>query len=136
MTFYPSSHSFVRYLERRGTMRTAFEFARLLLALDPWNDPQGAFMHMDFLAVKAEQYEWFLEIEEAWEEVRKEMPSLMPLSARPGWRWSKALVLRGLSVKKGGGEVCTVIDLQTRHLLMRLLETSKRRTEAGYFGFP
>jgi len=69
---------------------------------------------MDFLAVKAEQYDWFLEMEEAWEEVRKEMPSLMPLSARPGWRWSKALVLRGLSVKKGGGEVCTIIYLRRR----------------------
>jgi hypothetical protein len=104
-----SSHSLVRYLERRGTMRTAFEFARLLLALDPWNDPHCALMHMDFLVVKAEQYDWFLEMEEAWEDVRKEMPSLMPLSARPGWRWSRALVLRGLSVKKGGGEVCTEI---------------------------
>jgi hypothetical protein len=86
-------------------MRTAFEFARLLWALDPWTDPQGALMHLDFLTVKAEQYEWFLELEEAWEEVRKERPSLPPIDARPGWKWSRSLVLKGLSTKKGGGEV-------------------------------
>jgi Transcriptional repressor TCF25 len=62
-------------------------------------------MHLDFLTVKAEQYEWFLEVEEAWEGIRKERPSLPPLDARPGWKWSRSLILKGLSVKKGGGEV-------------------------------
>ena len=85
-------------------MRTAFEFARLLWALDPWTDPQGALMHLDFLSIKAEQYEWFLEVEEVWEQIRKERPSLPPLEARPGWKWSRSLVLKGLGVKKGGGE--------------------------------
>ncbi|KIM32756.1 hypothetical protein M408DRAFT_186122 [Serendipita vermifera MAFF 305830] len=97
-------HRTVLYLERRGTMRTAFEFARLLWALDPWTDPEGALMHLDFLAVKAEQHEWFLETEEVWEEIRKERPTLPSFNARPGWRWSKALILKGLGVKKGGGE--------------------------------
>jgi hypothetical protein len=86
-------------------MRTAFEFARLMWALDPWTDPEGALMHLDFLAIKAEQYEWFLEVEELWEEIRKEKPFLLPLTERPGWRWSKALILRGLGTRKGGGEV-------------------------------
>lgn len=94
-------------------MRTAFEFARLLWALDPWTDPQGALMHLDFLAVKAEQYEWFLETEEAWEEIRKERPSLPPLGARPGWKWSRALILKGLGVKKGGGEVSQSMTLSS-----------------------
>jgi len=62
-------------------------------------------MHLDFLVVKAEQYEWFLELEEAWEEIRKDRPPLPPIDARPGWKWSRSLVLKGLSVKKGGGEV-------------------------------
>lgn len=88
-------------------MRTAFEFARVLWALDPWTDPHGALLHLDFLAVKAEQREWLLEVEEAWEKVRVEKTTLMPLSARPGWRFSKSLILKGMSVKHGGGEVST-----------------------------
>ncbi|CAG8643256.1 12115_t:CDS:10, partial [Acaulospora colombiana] len=101
-----------RYLEKRGTMRTAFEFARLMWALDPWTDPEGALMHLDFLAIKTEQYDWFLEVEELWEEIRKERPFLLPLMERPGWRWSKALILRGLGPKKGGGEAKATEELK------------------------
>ncbi|KAG8832450.1 hypothetical protein FRC17_001323 [Serendipita sp. 399] len=90
--------------ERRGTMRTAFEFARLLWALDPWTDPHLALAHLDFLSVKAEQYEWFLETESAWEEIAPGRSFAKSLKSLPGWLWSKALVLRGLGSKRGGGE--------------------------------
>lgn len=86
-------------------MRTAFEFARLLFALDPWSDPHGAIMHLEFLAVKADQREWFLELEETWEKLRAERSFILPLDSRPGWVWSKSLILRGTTTKRGGGEV-------------------------------
>lgn len=86
-------------------MRTAFEYARSLWSLDPWNDPHGALMHLDFLIIKAEQYDWFMDIENTWEGIRNEVPSLLPLDVRPGWKWSKALALKVMGTKKGGGEV-------------------------------
>jgi hypothetical protein len=86
-------------------MRTAFEFAKILWSLDPWTDPQGALLHLDFLAVKADQHQWFREVEEAWEEICLEKKNLLPLDSIPGWTWSKALLLKGISAKQGGGEV-------------------------------
>lgn len=86
-------------------MRTAFEFAKVLWSLDPWTDPQGALLHLDFLAVKADQYQWFREVETAWDEICIEKRSLLPLHSIPGWQWSKALLLRGVSAEQGGGEV-------------------------------
>ncbi|CCA72455.1 hypothetical protein PIIN_06391 [Serendipita indica DSM 11827] len=97
-------HRTILSLERRGTMRTGFEFARMLWMLDPWTDPHGALMHLDFLSVKAEQYDWFMETEEAWEEARNEKTFLRPLEQYPGWLWSKALILKGMGAKRGGGE--------------------------------
>ncbi|KAG8786089.1 hypothetical protein FRC20_008568 [Serendipita sp. 405] len=97
-------HRTILSLERRGTMRTAFEFARLLWALDPWTDPHLALAHLDFLSVKTEQYEWFLETESSWEEATSSKSFAKSLKSLPGWVWSKSLVLRGLGTKKGGGE--------------------------------
>ena len=56
MCMYTSSD-----LQRRGCVRTAFEFARLLYALDPWTDPHGALLHLEFLAIKSGMEEWMLD---------------------------------------------------------------------------
>ena len=110
-------------------MRTGFEFARMLWMLDPWTDPHGALMHLDFLAVKAEQYDWFIETEEAWEDARNEKTFLRPLDRYPGWLWSKALILKGMGVKRGGGEVCLCPDIGGE--LTRALEKGNRSSQAS-----
>lgn len=84
-----------RDLNRRGTPRTAFEFARLLFSLDPHTDPHGALLHLDYLAIKAKQAEWLLSVWDAYAnmglgkggEVRFDVTIL------PGWCWSRALAL-------------------------------------------
>ena len=40
---------------RRGCPRTALELGRLLLSLDPENDPMRALLHIDFYALKADE---------------------------------------------------------------------------------
>ena len=76
-------------------MRTAFEFARLLWALDPWTDPHGALLHLDFLVPKTREAGWASEVESVWGSLREKGERLVPLRALPGWCWSRALSLKG-----------------------------------------
>lgn len=86
-------------------MRTAFEFARLLWALDPWTDPHGALLHLDFLVPKTREADWASEVESVWESLRDKGKKLVPLQAFPGWCWSRALMLKesGDEVRTDGG---------------------------------
>ncbi|KAF7305287.1 hypothetical protein HMN09_00779900 [Mycena chlorophos] len=95
--FFLALHRQATDLQRRGCVRTAFEFARLLLSLDPENDPHGALLHLDFLAVKTGMTDWLLELFELYAARRNSSftkdarvdPSLLP-----GWSYARALALR------------------------------------------
>lgn len=92
-------------LQRRGIYRTAFEFARLLLSLDPWSDPHGAYLHLDFLAIKSSMHSWLLSVSEMFlPAVSKESRSSPGLEearsghaaicALPGWAYARALAFK------------------------------------------
>ncbi|KAJ7124524.1 transcriptional repressor TCF25-domain-containing protein [Mycena epipterygia] len=95
--FFLAVHRQTTDLQRRGCVRTAFEFARLLLSLDPANDPHGALLHLDFLAVKTNMGQWLLEMFDLYSARRlgpqtkdaRADPSLLP-----GWSYARALALR------------------------------------------
>ena len=55
---------YIKNLSQRGTWRTAEEFARLLLAMDPQGDPYEMCLLVDFLALKARQPERLLALAE------------------------------------------------------------------------
>lgn len=91
-----------RDLQRRGCVRTAFEFARLLLSLDPWEDPHGALFHLDFLALKAGMGSWLLEMYDLHASnnssitkagTQQQNGRLNP-TVLPGWLYARALALR------------------------------------------
>ena len=92
-------------LQRRGLHRTAFEFAKLLLSLDPWSDPHGAYLHLDFLAIKCSMHSWLLSFSEIFAPVISQTPSRSsepeepplgypPVCALPGWAYARALAFR------------------------------------------
>ncbi|KAJ4484000.1 transcriptional repressor TCF25-domain-containing protein [Lentinula lateritia] len=107
--FFLALHRQASDLQRRGCMRTAFEFAKLLYSLDPWGDPHGAVLHLDFLALKAGMSQWLLDVFALFEVNFAENPSTSPAqkslrvdpSVLPGWAYAKALALK-LSDKEGG----------------------------------
>ena len=82
-------------------MRTSFEFARLLYALDPWTDPHGALFHLDYLAIKSGMQQWLIDLWDVFEpEVQKEIKDgKSPYTRRilpnllPGMAYSRALAL-------------------------------------------
>ncbi len=84
-------------LQRRGCLRTAFEFARLMYSLDPWGDPHGAVFHLDYLVFKAGMTDWLLEVFKIFSDWRQEkayqVARLNP-SILPGWLYARALALK------------------------------------------
>ncbi|KAL0579878.1 hypothetical protein V5O48_002125 [Marasmius crinis-equi] len=98
--FYMAVHRVVADLTRRGLTRTAFEFARLLWALDPWTDPHGALLHLEFLASKG-MSDWMEDVSQVFESHPKECQGKMDPTVLPGWTWSRAVVMR-LSIEEPG----------------------------------
>ncbi|KAH8999479.1 DUF654-domain-containing protein [Lactarius akahatsu] len=99
--FYLALHRHVIDLQRRGIYRTAFEFARLLLSLDPWSDPHGVYLHLDFLAIKSGMHSWLLSFSQLFAPVVSKASGLegsqssqMPVIALPGWAYARALALK------------------------------------------
>ncbi|KAJ7705831.1 transcriptional repressor TCF25-domain-containing protein [Mycena olivaceomarginata] len=95
--FFLAVHRQTTDLQRRGCVRTAFEFARLLLSLDPANDPHGALLHLDFLAVKTGMGQWLLDMLDLYS-TRRNRPQTKDARADPsllpGWSYARALALR------------------------------------------
>ncbi|KAJ7174569.1 transcriptional repressor TCF25-domain-containing protein [Mycena filopes] len=95
--FFLAIHRQATDLQRRGCVRTAFEFARLLLSLDPSNDPHGALLHLDFLAVKTGMGQWLLDMFDFYS-TRRSGPQTKDARADPsllpGWSYARALALR------------------------------------------
>lgn len=83
-------------LQRRGCVRTAFEFGRLLYSLDPWTDPHGALLHLDYIALKSGMGQWLLDVWDHydgwWHEGQHR--SRADVSVLPGWAYARALALR------------------------------------------
>ncbi|KAF9037062.1 transcriptional repressor TCF25-domain-containing protein [Panaeolus papilionaceus] len=97
--FFLALHRQTTDLQRRGCVRTAFEFAKLLYSLDPWEDPHGATLHLDFLAIKSGMSQWLLDMFEVFD-VRRSNASTsdarLDPTFLPGWAYAKALALRNL----------------------------------------
>ena len=68
----------------RACYRTALEFCKLILGLDPDNDPVGILLMIDFYAIRSQQYDWFTKLFSQWEEKRN-------LSQLPNWAYSIAV---------------------------------------------
>ncbi|KAI0285130.1 transcriptional repressor TCF25-domain-containing protein [Russula aff. rugulosa BPL654] len=100
--FFLALHRQVIDLQRRGLYRTAFEFAKLLLSLDPWSDPHGALLHLDFLAIKCAMHSWLLSFSEVFSsktsghssELEEPQSGYHPVCVLPGWAYARALAFR------------------------------------------
>ncbi|KAF9478458.1 DUF654-domain-containing protein [Pholiota conissans] len=95
--FFLALHRQVTDLQRRGCVRTSFEFARLMYSIDPWNDPHGALFHLDFLSVKAGMNQWLLDVYDVFQSRQTDASDkrLNP-SILPGWAYARALALKVL----------------------------------------
>jgi hypothetical protein len=82
---------------QRACHRTAFELCKILLFLDPVNDPLCVTLMIDFYALKAAEYEWLIKLFNFWEKSRN-------LDQLPNFSYSIPLAYHLLSLKNSGGQ--------------------------------
>ncbi|XP_066541063.1 transcription factor 25 isoform X2 [Hoplias malabaricus] len=88
--FYLAVYKHMMFLEKRGCPRTALEYCRLILSLDPDNDPLCMLLLIDFLCLRCREYTYLIRIYEEWEVHRN-------LSQLPNFAYSVALACYHLS---------------------------------------
>ena len=60
--FWLVAWRYIKNLGQRGTWRTAYEWAKLLLSLDPEGDPYGILLMLDQLAIRSAQFQSFVDL--------------------------------------------------------------------------
>lgn len=82
--FYLAVYKHMMFLEKRGCPRTALEYCRLILSLDPDADPLCMLLLIDFLSLRSREYLFLLRLYQEWEVHRN-------LSQLPNFAFSVAL---------------------------------------------
>lgn len=82
--FYLALYKHMMFLEKRGCPRTALEYCKLILSLDPDTDPLCMLLLIDFLMLRSREYESLIQLYQDWEEHRN-------LSQLPNFAFSVAL---------------------------------------------
>ncbi|CAI8041377.1 Transcription factor 25 [Geodia barretti] len=101
-SFFLTLFRHLSYISRRGCHRTALEFCKLLLALNPEKDPLCALLIIDYCAVRGGEYRFLIDLFHAWEPHRN-------LSQLPNFAFSVPLAMfhsqnREEKEGEGGGE--------------------------------
>ncbi|XP_009991190.1 PREDICTED: transcription factor 25, partial [Tauraco erythrolophus] len=96
--FFLALFKHLMFLEKRGCPRTALEFCKLILSLDPENDPLCVLLLIDFLALRAREYTFLTRMFQEWESHRN-------LSQLPNFAFSVPLAYFFLSQQEEGSEL-------------------------------
>lgn len=100
----------IKYVGLRGCNRTAFEFCKLLLSLDPDLDPLGVLLMIDYYALKSEQYQFLKRLYDEWEAHKN-------LSQLPNHAFSAALTYFFLE-RNGQENACKADEMLQKALKM------------------
>ncbi|KAF7699366.1 transcription factor 25 [Silurus meridionalis] len=88
--FYLAVYKHMMFLEKRGCPRTALEYCKLILSLDPDNDPLCMLLLVDFLCLRCREYTFLIRLYDEWEVHRN-------LSQLPNFALSVALACYHMS---------------------------------------
>ncbi|KAM6123779.1 ribosome quality control complex subunit TCF25 [Phoenicopterus ruber ruber] len=96
--FFLALFKHLTFLEKRGCPRTALEFCKLILSLDPENDPLCVLLLIDFLSLRAREYTFLIRMFQEWESHRN-------LSQLPNFAFSVPLAYFFLSQQEERSEL-------------------------------
>ncbi|XP_076808959.1 ribosome quality control complex subunit TCF25-like isoform X2 [Clavelina lepadiformis] len=88
---YLSLYKHMNFVSQRGCNRTALELCKVLLSLDPEEDPLGSILELDHFALRAAEYEYLIKFASEWGVSRN-------LTQLPNWAYSLALAHFQLSL--------------------------------------
>lgn len=89
-SFYIALFKHLTFVGQRACYRTALEFCKLIFSLDPEGDPLAIVLAIDFYALRAREFDWFLQFVEQLDHEKN-------LSQLPNIVFSKAVALFQLS---------------------------------------
>uniref|UniRef100_A0A2M4BEU1 Putative transcription factor 25 n=1 Tax=Anopheles marajoara TaxID=58244 RepID=A0A2M4BEU1_9DIPT len=121
-----------QHLESRACSRTALEIAKLILSLDPTNDPLAMILIVDYYAIRAKQYEWLVTLYDEWEATNN-------LSQLPSMAYSYAMALFYLNRPEAADQALQYALLMFPGVLRPLMEELSIQADArvaghNYFG--
>ncbi|KAI9249156.1 transcriptional repressor TCF25-domain-containing protein [Phascolomyces articulosus] len=97
-SFFLAIFRHIQFLTRRGCWRTAFEFCKLLLSLDPDSDPMGALLAIDSYALTAKEYSYVADMASTWKTNGKLYP--VDIHSLPNMAYSSAYAKFKLAPKE------------------------------------
>lgn len=110
-SLYVALFKHILFVGGRACYRTALEFCKLLLALDPEEDPLAIVLAIDFYALRAREYQWLVEFFEEWEPRRN-------LSQLPNFAFSVALAHFQISQAANGSGDTSLADQMLQDALI------------------
>ncbi|XP_059164904.1 ribosome quality control complex subunit TCF25-like [Physella acuta] len=108
-TFYLCLFKHILNLGRRGCNRTAFEFCKVLLSIDPVDDPLDCMSMIDYYALRSEQYDHLVRLEA--EVLTKESMRRVP-------NFAMSIPLAHYHIAMRNGTDTTVADLKLQDALL------------------
>ncbi|XP_035222319.1 transcription factor 25-like [Stegodyphus dumicola] len=107
-SFFIALFKHLMFVGQRGCNRTALEFCKLLLSLDP-EDPLGVILMIDYYAIRSSQYEFLIKLYQEWNPTRN-------LFQLPNFAFSVPLAMYLLAVENG--ESSSEADLMLQDALI------------------
>ncbi|XP_076649517.1 nuclear localized protein 1 [Halictus rubicundus] len=112
----------LNFVGGRACYRTSLEFCKLLLSLDPEGDPLAAVLTIDYYALRAKEYEWFIEFCDLWD-------STTHLTQLPNIAYSLALAHFHLGNETWASGLLRDAVLMFPEVLMLLLDKCSIQTD-------
>ncbi|KAG7211160.1 hypothetical protein KM043_010484 [Ampulex compressa] len=106
----------------RACYRTSLELCKLILSLDPVGDPLAVVLCLDFYALRAREYGWFIDFCDAWDGSRN-------LTQLPNIAYSLALANFHLGNRDTADELLQIALLMFPGVLMQLVERCNVQTD-------
>lgn len=109
-SFYFALFHHLGFVGKRGCYRTALELCKLILSLDPEGDPLCMLLMIDFYALRSEQFEFLIRMNDEWGAHRN-------LSQLPNFAFSVALAKFHLAKKQNSTTSSSDAKLQDALLM-------------------
>ncbi|KZC04708.1 Transcription factor 25 [Dufourea novaeangliae] len=112
----------LNFVGGRACYRTSLEFCKVLLSLDPEGDPLAVILCLDFYALRAKEYEWFINFCNFWDATRN-------VTQLPNIAYSLALAHFYLGDQSYASELLQKALIMFPGVLMLLLDKCSIQTD-------
>uniref|UniRef100_A0A6V7I2D9 Transcription factor 25 n=1 Tax=Bracon brevicornis TaxID=1563983 RepID=A0A6V7I2D9_9HYME len=115
------------FIGSRACYRTSLELSKVLLSLDPIDDPMAIVLSIDLYALRAREYDWFINFCETWNDERN-------LTQLPNIAYGLALAHFRLDHKEKAAELLQDALFMFPGVLLKLLDKCGVNTDTRVIG--